>query len=178
MLLVYYALIFGSVIFNESVYPSTYLFGGPDKVLMRSNVSTTNTDARTYYLDCRCSDGVQVVDAFGFEDAIAQDVSYQLRYLFAFELVYVALRYAFKLPFRWAFGLVVLYGTLGSMLMLAVQDASCAYVRACGDEFESVWDRRMWLSLLVLTQFARGLYFCTRKSDGGPDAERRKRFYV
>lgn len=162
------ALVVSTVAINESIYPSTYIFGGPDKVLMLSTENMTSTDDIHYYHDCRCIDGAQVMKAaFTEDDHDAQDTSYDIRALLFVIIGAILLKMCLELSgIRPVFDLgvkrctivvdvvymcmafVALFSCVGSILIFDKQSfADCNQVEEC--THESAWNRYTF-SLLTL----------------------------
>lgn len=141
-----------SLLVNESLYPSTYIFGGPEKILLRSNISVTNTGTRHYYLDCNCNSGKQNVDAFSFLDQIGRDFTYHIRYMLMLQFVSILFLYYFDAYIKKFLFVVEIFSywiLFASVFIISIQDTSCAREFDCEN---SVWTRSMWGWLLLTLQ--------------------------
>jgi len=165
---------FVSVANNESIYPSTYLFGGPDKVLMLTMANMTSTDDVDYYFNCKCVDGHQVMKTtFTEDDQTAQQTTYDIRLLLFVSMVVIFIKMGLELgglhfvvPARKVtidILYLILFGmsaicVVATATILAVQhDSDCLHPFEC--ENESVWARQTFSSwLLVFTSILTVVY--------------------
>jgi len=169
---------FVSIANNESIYPSTYLFGGPDKVLMLTMENMTSTDAKDYYFNCKCVEGQQVLKTtFTEDDQTAQQTTYDIRMLLFVSMAIIMIKMGLE------FGGVrfvvecrkvvvdllylILFGTslfcvVATATILRVQtDSDCLHPLEC--ENESVWARQTFSTwLMVFASFLTVAYgICT-----------------
>tara|TARA_B110000977_G_C10979757_1_gene455665 strand:- start:282 stop:950 length:669 start_codon:yes stop_codon:yes gene_type:complete len=168
------SLTFVSIAFNESIYPSTYLFGGPDKVLMLTMDNMTSTDDMDYYFNCKCVGGQQVLKTtFTEDDQTAQQMTYDIRMLLFLSMAVILIKMGlefgavrFVVEYRKVeldILYVVLFGAslqcaVATALILAVQqDSDCSHPLECKNE--SVWARQTFSSwLMVFTPFLTVAY--------------------
>lgn len=169
---------FVSIANNESIYPSTYLFGGPDKVLMLTMDNMSSTDDIDFYFNCKCVNGQQVLKTtFTEDDQTAQQTTYDIRMLLFVSMAVIVIKMGLELggiPFVVAARkttidilYLVLFGaslfcTVATATILTVQqDSDCSHPLEC--ENESVWARQTFSTwLMVFTSFSTVLYaICT-----------------
>ena len=165
---------FVSIANNESIYPSTYLFGGPDKVLMLTMENMTSTDDIDYYFNCKCVNGQQVLKTtFTEDDQTAQQTTYDIRMLLFVSMAVILIKIGLELG-GLHFVLIVrkvnidilyliLFGTslfcaVATATILGVQtDSDCLHPLEC--ENESVWARQTFSTwLMVFVSFLTLLY--------------------
>lgn len=143
---------FVSMVINESIYPSTYIFGGPDKILLQVGLNISNTESRHFYLDCRCEDNSQVLDAFGFLDRVAREFTYHIRYILFFQILYfIVFSYfdAYISKYIFTVEIFSFWIIFASVFIISIQDTSCKQEFECEN---SVWARSMWGWFLLILQ--------------------------
>lgn len=170
---------FVSIANNESIYPSTYLFGGPDKVLMLTMANMTSTDDVDYYFNCKCVNGVQTLKTtFTEDDQTAQQTTYDIRLLLFVSMAVIIIKMGLEfggLRVVYNFGhkitVDILYLLLFSLSIICVvasasilsiqKDSDCLHPLEC--ENESVWARQTFaVWLLVFTSILTVAYsICT-----------------
>lgn len=161
-----YTITFLSIAFNESVYPSTYIFGGPDKVLMLTMANMTSTDDIDYYYNCKCVNGSQAIKAtFTETDQTAQETTYDIRALLFMSAIVIIVKMGLEFggkQFIFAVGRKTtvdilyfltfgtnLFCTIAAVTIFTVQtETECDHPLEC--ENESVWDRYNFSLLLII----------------------------
>lgn len=141
-----------SILINESLYPSTYIFGGPGKILLQTNISVVNTLERHYYLDCRCIDDEQRIDSFSFLDRVGREFTYHIRIMLALQIFYFIVFYYFDAYLKqYVFSVEIFsYWILfAGVFIVSIQDTSCSQTFDCEN---SVWARETWGWCLIAVQ--------------------------
>ena len=166
---------FVSIANNESIYPSTYLFGGPDKVLILTIENMTSTDDVDYYFNCKCVDGVQrLKTTFTGDDQTAQQTTYDIRLLLFVSMATIFIKMGLEFggiravcDFGRKVTIDIIYIILFSLSLICVvaatsilsvqTDSDCLHPLEC--ENESVWARQTFAGwLLGLTSLLTVVY--------------------
>ncbi len=169
---------FVSIANNESIYPSTYLFGGPDKVLMLTMENMTSTDDVDYYFNCKCVDGQQTLKTtFTEDDQTAQQTTYDIRMLLflsmavilikmglgfgAVRFVFVGRKVEIDILYLILFGMSAICVVATATILGVQTDSDCSHPLEC--ENESVWARHTFSTwLMVFTSILTIVYaICT-----------------
>jgi len=140
------------ILINESLYPSTYIFGGPDKILLQTNISIVNTLERHYYLDCRCIDDQQQIDSFSFLDRVGREFTYHIRIILSLQIFYFIVFYYFDTYIKKYIFSVEIFSfwiIFAGIFIVLIQDTSCSETFHCEN---SVWARETWGWCLIAVQ--------------------------
>lgn len=150
MLLLPFVFPFVSIVINESIYPSTYIFGGPSKILLQTNISVANTLDRHYYLDCRCIEDYQQIDGFSFLDRVGREFTYHIRLILSLQILCFIILYVFERYVDiFSIEIISFWIIFAGVFIISIQDTSCKHAFDCEN---SVWSRATWGWCLVVVQ--------------------------